>query len=426
MSSFKTFEDVEEPQFYFLIIIIDIFNFTNFNNNINSKGVLFYMLSQEEYQKIVDRLISILGKNINIIDTNGIIIASGDSSRIGNLHEAGKIAAKRMQEIIIDDNNLHKYKGVKKGVNIPLCHNDEVIGVVGITGEPQEVVGYGKIIKELVELMIQEYERKKYELFHSRAVSGFAKELFKKSDFDVEEINIIKNRAKLVGFDFSIPKTVIIADIIGFSSYIAENNLSELAVQELKQNIVDFIKTNSYKNDVVFNLNEDRFIILKEGKKIKEFCIKLEKAIFNKFKLKMIFAIGHRCDQVNDYFSSYTVANKLITIGKRVNKQVLSEEDYKIQIIFDNIPKEDKEYYLKNYEHIIKNTAPNTNELLRTIKTYFESNMNLKETSNKLFVHKNTVIYRINKFKELYGINITEPFECMKLYIAILLSGQIP
>jgi len=384
------------------------------------------MLTQEEYQKIVDRLMSILGKNINIIDTNGIIIASGDSSRIGNLHEAAKIAAKRMQEIIIDDNNIYKFKGVKKGVNIPLCHNDEVIGVVGITGEPQEVAGYGKIIKELVELMIQEYERKKYELFHSRAVAGFAKELFKKSDFDQDEINLIENRAKLVGFDLTKPKTVVVADIIGFSNYIKENNLSELSVQEIKQNIVDFIKSNSDTNDIVFNLNEDRFIILKEGKEIKDYCLKLEKIIFNKFGLNIIFAIGHICYKISDYFSSYMVANKLISIGKKINKKVLCEEDYKLQIILENIPKEDKEYFLKRYGYIIEKIDKNTIELLKTIKTYFECNMNLKETSKKLFVHKNTVIYRLNKFKEIYNIDITKPFECMKLYIAILLSDKIP
>lgn len=49
------------------------------------------MLSHEDYQKIVNRLMNILGKNINIMDTKGVIIASGDSTRIGSFHEGAKL-----------------------------------------------------------------------------------------------------------------------------------------------------------------------------------------------------------------------------------------------------------------------------------------------------------------------------------------------
>ena len=77
------------------------------------------MLTQKDYQKIVDRLMSILGKNINIMNTEGIIIASGDASRIGSFHEGAKIAASEKADIIINEEDISHYKGVKKGINIP-------------------------------------------------------------------------------------------------------------------------------------------------------------------------------------------------------------------------------------------------------------------------------------------------------------------
>ncbi|WDC84781.1 sugar diacid recognition domain-containing protein [Caloramator sp. mosi_1] len=72
------------------------------------------MLTKEDYQKIVNRLMSILGKNINIMDVDGVIIASGDENRIGTLHEGAKEAANRKEEVIIDDDNKNLYRGSKR------------------------------------------------------------------------------------------------------------------------------------------------------------------------------------------------------------------------------------------------------------------------------------------------------------------------
>ena len=120
-------------------------------------------MSLETYdaQKIVDRLMNILGKNINLINTEGIIIASGDKNRINTFHAAALTASIQRQNIIVDNANIESFEGSKPGVNIPIYNNNEVLGVVGITGEPVEVQGYGLVVKELVELMIQEEERKK-------------------------------------------------------------------------------------------------------------------------------------------------------------------------------------------------------------------------------------------------------------------------
>ncbi|WDC85594.1 sugar diacid recognition domain-containing protein [Caloramator sp. mosi_1] len=48
-----------------------------------------------------------------------------------------------------------------------------------MTGEPTEVLGFGKIIKELVELMVQEYENNKFQNYQQRAIESFTKELLK-------------------------------------------------------------------------------------------------------------------------------------------------------------------------------------------------------------------------------------------------------
>ncbi|MDO6354770.1 sugar diacid recognition domain-containing protein [Caloramator sp. CAR-1] len=381
------------------------------------------MLSNEDYQKIVNKLINILGKNINIMDTSGIIIASGDSSRIGTIHEGAKIAALKKIDVIIDDKNIDFYKGTKKGINIPIFYNNEVIVVVGITGEPNEIIGYGKIIKELVELMIQEYENKKYETLHFRAIVSFIKELINNKNIKEDELEILKGRAELIGFDINREKTLIVADIIGFSEFIYTNNLKEVEVQELKENIVDFLRKKLEINDVVFNFNEDRFLIVSSHKDAYSFCKYVQSEMISKFKLKFIFGIGPTCNSLSDYYVSFLIANKLIDIGRKINKEILSYNNYSIELLLNDLNEMNKNLYLKDYTNILNDKHK---KLIKTVKIYFESGMNIDKTSKNLYVHRNTVIYRINKIKDEFDIDITIPSECMKLYIAIMIYELSP
>lgn len=389
------------------------------------------MLSHEDYQKIVDRIMNILGKNVNIMDTNGIIIASGDPKRIGSLHKGAKIAALSESEIIIDDSNIKYYSGCKKGINIPFFYCNRVIGVVGITGEPKEVIGFGRVIKELVELMIQEYENKKYEELRWKTVVSFIKEILSYPNKYIghEEEKILENRARVIGFDMRKQRSLMVVDIMNFNDFISAKNLREMDVQQLKENIVEFIKNkldyNSDNNDeTVFNFSEDRFVILLHSKNSMLFCKQLKDDIERRFELSCIIAIGLACKGIRDYYASFTIANELIDIGKKIGKDILDFKDHKMELLIQLMARDlfmnnrfDRMLFFEEYESILNSK---NKDIIGTIKTYFESGMNLSLASKRLFIHRNTLSYRLDKIKEKFNIDIKDPYTCAKVYIAIL------
>lgn len=59
-------------------------------------------------------------------------------------------------------------------------------------------------------------------------------------------------------------------------------------------------------------------------------------------------------------------------------------------------------------------------EMLDTLITYFESNNSIDETADKMFVHKNTVKYRLNRLQELTGLYLKNPDDNFQLYLAVL------
>ena len=376
-------------------------------------------IEKYEYQNIVDRLMTILGKNINIMDANGIIIASGDITRIASFHKGAKEASILNKEIIIDESNIELFNGCKPGVNIPFYYNGTVQGIVGITGAPFEVKGYGLIVKELVELMISENERKKEELFQKRAIKNFAKELIKISD--LECLEQLHSRASLVGFIDAIKRIVIVGEIINFSTITKSfGEESEVKAQMLKQDVVDFITDfTCCKEDIVINIFEHRFIILKSfDRDINDYCINLHTLLKTKLNILMCFSFGTECYSLKDYNKSYEFASSLLNIGKKLNMKniIFNKEEYYLELLLNSIPK-DKILFttdLFNITNKIENEELNT--LNNTLKALVNSNMNIKLASESLFIHRNTLLYRINKFKD-YGIDLMNLNTCFKLLI---------
>lgn len=329
-------------------------------------------------------------------------------------------AASKGEEVIVDDTNEGAYQGCKKGVNLPIHYNECVIGVVGITGNPQEVKPYGLIVKELVELMAAEEGRKNAEFLELRAKKNFALELIRNNDEKV--INILNERAKLIRFDLNIKRVVICCDIIDYSDYIQKNNCDEILIQNSKQHILNIIRNSlMLDNEIAFNLEEDRFIIIKNYRlDIDAYCSKLNEKVYKKLGINIHTAVGSECLETKDYYFSYLIANSLLKIGKKINHsaETYLMENLRLPLLLSQLKEESRRTYLSSFNSIFKDVNNGKNSaLIETVIAYFKNKMSIKETSAALFIHRNTVNYRVNRFKEIYGFDITDPYCLMQIYI---------
>ncbi|HAE20921.1 MAG TPA: hypothetical protein DCG47_01170 [Spirochaetaceae bacterium] len=96
-----------------------------------------------------------LDYNVNIMNCDGIIIASRDPARVGSYHAAARhlLESGAAEERIRPDDRLPE--GTKPGLNLPLSVREHIIGVVGVTGDPAEVAGIAYAIKTSLESMIE-------------------------------------------------------------------------------------------------------------------------------------------------------------------------------------------------------------------------------------------------------------------------------
>lgn len=106
-------------------------------------------------QHIADRAMAILPHNVNVMDAQGMIIGSGDPSRLHTRHEGAQLVLANRRVVEIDAQAAACLRGVRPGVNLPLLHADQLIGVLGITGDPDIVRPYAELVRMAAEMLVE-------------------------------------------------------------------------------------------------------------------------------------------------------------------------------------------------------------------------------------------------------------------------------
>lgn len=106
------------------------------------------MITKYLAEKFISKISTYALCNINIMDDKGIIIASKDVSRIGNFHEiAYRMVRDSIPEFSVRDRE--RYTGVKPGINLTVLHDSQIIGVIGLSGDPDRLRDTAFILKAL-------------------------------------------------------------------------------------------------------------------------------------------------------------------------------------------------------------------------------------------------------------------------------------
>lgn len=129
-------------------------------------------LSVQSAQRIVDEISGIVGQHINMMDERGNIIASTDGTRVGHFHAGAKrIVEEGLPELYVRPEDATPT--VRAGLNLPITHGGRTVGVIGITGAYEQVIGYGQVVKKMTEILIREGNEQDEKRLDQRVRSRF-------------------------------------------------------------------------------------------------------------------------------------------------------------------------------------------------------------------------------------------------------------
>jgi sugar diacid utilization regulator len=110
--------------------------------------------------KVIDFIFDATGRYAIICDVNGTIVAAKVSSRVGNVHAgAARICRENLPHIMITDEQERDSGGaMKAGCNLPIRYNDELIGTIGVTGDPATTEPVTRMASGLISKELRERE----------------------------------------------------------------------------------------------------------------------------------------------------------------------------------------------------------------------------------------------------------------------------
>ncbi|WP_333638491.1 PucR family transcriptional regulator [Tissierella praeacuta] len=371
---------------------------------------------------IMDILYKILGKDIAFID----LVFNRNYIR-GTSHELKEDVEGTGLKNILDkyysypvqiSNSIYGYLILKKSEESSLEDLDN------ITIEHASTVLKLNIQKEISNYQIEQKYR-----------DEFIQDLIINNIRTVEEAN---NRAALYGWKIENGLVCLIVDIDNFKEKFMslkntqeleneKNKIFSLANSKMRRSFKQCFYT-IYSDSIVFLVEQDIGSMEDFFEKLEKVSEEIREEVKENSKFTVSIGIGTYQESIIDVYISFVEAQKAVRIGRTVYEEDKTHiySNLGVYRMLYNLSLEDDahsfcEEYLKK---IIDYDIENNSEYMNTLRTIVKNDWNLKQTSEEMFIHYNTIKYRFSKICEIMNLDLNNREEKFKIEFCLKLMNM--
>lgn len=360
------------------------------------KGKGYYMANRV-FQGVVYQMKDAIDRMVGVVDETGTIISCSDLNRIGEVRDG--IASDRLtagDAFVRDGYTYHLFSSNKR--------NDYAVLVEG-TDEP--ALRYAALLAISLQNIKQYHDEK-----------------FDKANFikNVVLDNILPGdiyaKARELHFATDVSRVVLLIRVTSGADISAYDVVSGLFPDKQK--------------DFVFNISENDTVLVKEIKRgidqhdIEKLAASIVDTLNGEHYIKAVVGIGTPIANVKDLAQSFKEAQIAMEVGKVFDTEqaIVSYDHLGIARLIYQLPTTLCEMFLKE---VFKQGSIESldAETLFTIQRFFENNLNVSETSRGLFVHRNTLVYRLEKIKKLTGLDLREFDDAIVFKVALMVKKYL-
>jgi len=360
-----------------------------------NKNSMITKIDRELAEQIVNTIKDVCNHDINFIAPSGIILASTDSSRVGTFHEIGQQAAASGSVLeVTEDNN---FSGTKQGINLPLYHNEHLLAVIGITGISDKVRSYAYLAERITNLLIREQELNQYSRRQADKKHFVIQSLIRNETDNQEYLTSCLHEFKI---DLNTKKRIVLIRT-NKQNPITNRSILEQKIQQMFAQAHVCLHTFNYPGDFIALIEETDF-------EKQNYIFKL----FAKEHFDILdIAVGKSTSlfQLHTSYQSAETALHSLTIS---SEHYVIFDDLTLELILSTITPENQK------EFLAKTIAPLNEQELHLLEVYFSEEMSLAATSERLFLHKNTLQYKLNAIQKKCSLNPRKFQDAVLLYLA--------
>lgn len=360
------------------------------------------MIRENLAEKIIYKVKGLLDEDLIVVDTTGTIIASTDEKRIGNFHEGAWITCQKQTKMIITKTDEANLEGVKAGINLPIFFNKQIIGVIGITGNPEQVSSYGQLLQKMTELLVKEsyyFEQLEWE---TRALELFVFDWLKPEQWSASFLS----QSEMLGINLEMDRQVIIGR---YQLHLKQNLSTNAWTDVIKQFSAD-------KDDIIVRWGTEQFMILwakpKSMVSTERFLQQIQGYFREQHKQTVLFGVGQMVPS-QQLYQSFRQAERALRLAQGT-QPIIFDEALQLEICLQEVT-------LATRMELVERTVQpllTDRELLETLKLFIALNQSIKKTAEALHIHINTLHYRLKKIENLTSLNPRKFHDLTTLSIA--------
>ncbi|MDV7106207.1 sugar diacid recognition domain-containing protein [Vibrio sp. TH_r3] len=363
-------------------------------------------LKESLAQRIVERTNRITNYPIVVMDKKGYIIASTNPARMYQKHGGAILAMSQLKTIEISSSMITQYSNVMSGINLPIMYNDEPIGVIGIAGPLEEVRPLGEMIKMAAELVVEYMSMIEVIRQNERRGEEFLLECI---DSETPAKHII-NRASMLKVDFEQAFAMVLIEsgsdfdnkevIIALKSWPVKHIMAEYSSNTIA--VLIYITDHKQRN----------YSLLQDWQNFKTYLV-------NTLSPNTFSAIGAVYNDIVNLPMAFESAQAVLRSGQRLfpKQRFFQYSDLEIPALFNGSFSSWQSEKITSYLKALEHKDPS---FIEGLICWFDNNCDIKKTAEKLFIHPNTLRYRIKKTEEICELNLSNYKDKCRLYFSLI------
>ena len=354
-------------------------------------------MSNRLFQSVIHQMKDAVDRTIGVIDETGVVIACSELGRIGEVCQNIRDELAYTTEVVISGGYTYR----------PLTNGAKREYVVFVAGDDVEADKMSRLLVVSLGNIKNLYDEK-YDK------GSFIKNIILDNILPAD----IYIKSKELHFNAEECRIVFLVKFYG---------KTDMMPYEMLQNMFP-----DKARDYVISVGEHDIVLVKEVKAgienrdIEKMATNIVDTLSSEFYTKVAIGVSTVVDNIKDLARAYKEAQIALDVGKvfETEKNVVSYENLGIGRLIYQLPTTLCDMFLQ--EVFKKGSLESLDrETLMTIQCFFENNLNVSETSRKLFVHRNTLVYRLEKIRKLTGLDLREFEHAITFKVALMVKKYL-
>lgn len=335
-------------------------------------------MSNKLFQNLINQMSDVIKRNMGVMDETGMIVAAVEEER------AGEVLLEVPREIP-EDTEILTVDGVTL---LPLRNKQHVDYFVYVAGADEAAEQAARVLGISLDNLLLYYDDK-YD-------KGYFIKNILLDNILPGDIGI---KARELHVDLDARRAIFL---------IRTYEKSEVYISELIENLFP-----TRNKDFIFSIDEYNSVLVKEvredtdNKELEKIASIIVNTLNSEAMLKVHVGVGNIAKHVKDLARVYKEAQVALDVGKIFESEnpIMMYNNLGIGRLVYQLPTTLCELFL---DEVFEKDSLDAldEETLMTINKFFECNLNVSETSRKLFVHRNTLVYRLNKIQKITNLDL--------------------